>query len=139
MATTLTNKVTNESAVEVGNPLHATGHVNGTWNFSRGLFLIVVVTQHETQEQAGHDDVTDAQHGEVTAGWAGEHQFAGKGETGDVPSHAGSQVQFAGENVEGVVGGLRGHLHHHVTVEDVGGEEDLRGMSQRWARDVELE
>lgn len=75
---TLTNKVTNESAVEVGNPLHATGRVNSAGNFSVGLFLIVVVSQHETQQQAWHDDVTDAQHGKVTAGGAGEHQFAGE-------------------------------------------------------------
>lgn len=90
-----TNKVTNQGAVEVGNPLHAAGHVDRTGHFSVGLFLIVVVSEHEAQQQARHDDITDAQHGEVAARGAGEHQLSWQGEAGDVPSHAGAQVQLA--------------------------------------------
>ncbi len=90
-----TNKVTNQGTVEVGNSLHPAGHVDSTWHFSGGLFLIVVVSEHEAQQQAWHDDIADAQHGEVAAGGAGEHQLSRQGEAGDVPSHAGAQVQLA--------------------------------------------
>lgn len=123
---TRTNKVTNEGAVEVGDPLHAAGHVGSPGHFSRGLLLIVVVSEHKAQQQTRHDDITDAQHGEVAPGGAREHQLAGQGEARDVPPHARAQVQFAREHVEGVVGGLRGHLHHHIAVEDVGREKDLQ-------------
>ncbi len=42
--------------MEVGNSLHPAGHVDSTWHFSGGLFLIVVVSEHEAQQQAWHDD-----------------------------------------------------------------------------------
>ncbi len=116
--------------MEVGNPLHPAGHVDRTRNFSVGLFLVVVVSEHEAQQQAWHDDIADAQHGEVAAWGAREHQLSRQGEAGDVPSHAGAQVQLAWEHVEGVVGRLRGHLHHHVTVKDVGREEDLQEITE---------
>lgn len=117
--------------MEVGNPLHAAGHVGGAGHFTGGLFFIVVISQHETQQQAWHDNIADAQHGEVAASGARKHQFAGQRETGDVPAHARSQMKFARQHVQWVVGRLRGHFHHHVTVEDVGGEEDLQEKRDR--------
>lgn len=112
--------------MEVGDALHAPGHVGGARCLAARLLFVIVVSQHEAQQQSGHDDVADAQHGEMAARGAREHQLAWEREAGHVAAHAGAQVQLTGDNVQRVIGRLRGYLHHHVTVEDVSREEDLR-------------
>lgn len=63
----LTYKVSNESAVEVGDALHASRHVARSRHLSVCLLLVVVVAQDEAQQQPGHHDVSYSQHGEVTS------------------------------------------------------------------------
>lgn len=43
----LTHKVSNESAVEIGDALHASGHVTRSWDFPICLLLVVVIAQDE--------------------------------------------------------------------------------------------
>lgn len=119
-ASQLTYEVADEGAVEVGDALHAPGHVGGAGGLAARLLFVVVVAQHEAEQQSGHDDVANAQHGEVAACRTREHQLAWKREARHVAAHARAQVQLAGNNVQRVIGRLRGHLHHHVTVKDVG-------------------
>lgn len=115
----LTYEVANEGAVEVGDALHAPGHVGRALCLTVRLLFVVVIAQHEAEQQSGHDDVTDAQHGEVAARGAREHQLAWEREAGHVTAHAGTQVQLTGDNVQRIISRLRGHLHHHVTVKDI--------------------
>lgn len=44
----LTHKVSDESAVEIRDALHASGHVSRPWDFPSRLLLIVVIPQDET-------------------------------------------------------------------------------------------
>lgn len=70
----LTYKVANEGAVKVGNLLHASrdvGGPRGTAGVTVGLLFVVVVTKDKTQQESRHHDVSNAQHGEVTASGAG--------------------------------------------------------------------
>lgn len=60
--------------MEVGDLLHASGDVGGsrgTAGVTTGLLFVVVVTEDEAQQESGHHDVSNAQHGEVTACGAG--------------------------------------------------------------------
>lgn len=41
----LTYKVSDESAVEIGDALHASRHVTGPWDFPSRLLLVVIITQ----------------------------------------------------------------------------------------------
>lgn len=69
----LTYKVPDEGAVEVGDLLHAPRDVSwtrGPTGVTTGLFLVVVVAEDKAQQEAGHHDVPDAQHGEVTSSGA---------------------------------------------------------------------
>lgn len=116
----LTYEVADEGAVEVGDALHAPRHVGRALCLAACLLLVVVVAQHEAEEQSRHDDIADAQHGEVAARGARENQLAWEREAGHVTAHAGAQVQLTGDDVQRVISRLRGHLHHHVTVKDVG-------------------
>ncbi|KFV63286.1 hypothetical protein N307_14069, partial [Dryobates pubescens] len=71
----LTYKIPNECAVEVGDLLHPSGDVGrprGATGVAAGLFLVVVVAQHEAEQEAWHHNVPDAQHGEVAACGTGE-------------------------------------------------------------------
>lgn len=106
--------------MEVGDALHAPGHVGGARCLTARLLFVVVVAQHEAEQQPGHDDVADAQHGEVATRGAREHQLAWERKAGHVTAHAGAQVQLTGDDVQRVISRLRRHLHHHVTVKDVG-------------------
>lgn len=72
----LTYEVADEGAVEVGDALHAPGHVGRALSLATRLLLVVVVAQHETEEQSRHDDIADTQHGEVAARGARENQLA---------------------------------------------------------------
>lgn len=115
--------------MEVGDTLHAAGRRPcgpRAPGLAASLLLVVVVAQHKAEQQAWHDDVADAKHGEVAACGAGEDQLAGQREARHVAAHARAQVQLAREHVQRVVGRLGGHLHHHVAVEDIRREEDLR-------------
>lgn len=134
----LTHEVADEGAVEVGDALHAPGHVGGALGLAARLLLVVIVAQHEAEQQSGHDDVADAQHGEVAPRGAREHQLARERETGHVSAHAGAQVQLTGDDVQRVISRLRGYLHHHVTVKDVCREEDLKGGEETENRTVTL-
>lgn len=87
-----------------------------------GLF-VRVVAQHEAQQQAGHDDVAEAQHGEVTrVVHARKDQFAREVELRRLP-HDAAEIQLACDDPDGILGGSRGHLHHHICTEDVWREE----------------
>lgn len=67
---TLTYKVSNECAMKIGDFLHAARDVAWSWcttGVTVGLFLIVVIAQHEAQQEAWHHNITYSQHGEVAA------------------------------------------------------------------------
>lgn len=56
--------------MEVGDLLHPPRDVprpRGAAGVTAGLLLVVVVAQHEAEQEAWHHDVPDAQHGEVAA------------------------------------------------------------------------
>ena len=63
----LTHKVSNESAVEIGDALHASGHVTRPRDFPICLLLVVIIAEDEAQQQPRHHDVSDPQHREVTS------------------------------------------------------------------------
>lgn len=73
----LTHKVSDESAVEIRDALHASGHVTGPRDLPCCLLLVVIVAQDEAQQQPRHHDVSDSQHGEVASCGAAWRQRAG--------------------------------------------------------------
>lgn len=114
--------------MEVGDLLHASrdvGRSRGTTGVTIGLFFVVVITKDKAQQEPRHHNVSNAQHREVTASGAWEDQLSRQRQAGNITANIGPQVEFPGENIKGIVSRLRGHLHHDVAIEDVGGKKHL--------------
>lgn len=60
-----------------------------------------------------------------TPGLPWEHQFSRQRQARNIAPNIGPQVELPGKNIKGIVSWLRGHLHHDVAIEDVGGEKHL--------------
>ena len=75
--------------MKVGNPHPVARQWNARLRQLGLLRLLVSVVSHDkAEEEAGHDDVPQAQHGEVSRGvGGGEDQLAGQGEVGSIASH----------------------------------------------------
>lgn len=54
-----------------------------------------------------------------------EDQLSRQRQARNITPHIGSQVELAGQDVEGIVSWLCGHFHHDIAVEDVGREKHL--------------
>ena len=73
--------------------------------------LVGIVAHDEAEEQPGHDDVAQPQHGEVAAVLRrGEDELAGQREAGRVPGHVAAEVELAGHRAHRVVGRSGRHL-----------------------------
>jgi len=76
-------EVPEEGAVEVGDPKPVRGKRDSVLGQTRSLCPLVGVVAHdEAEKEAGHDDVSESEHGEVARGvGGGEDELAGEGET----------------------------------------------------------
>ena len=74
----------------------------------------------EAEEESWHDNVPQAEHGEVSDVLVGgEDELAGQGEAGRAARHPAAHGQLARHHAHGVFGGARSDAHHHVGAEYV--------------------
>jgi hypothetical protein len=74
----------------------------------------------EAEEESRHDNVPQAEHGEMTDVLVGgEDELAGQGEAGRAARHPAAHRQLARHHAHGVFGGARSDAHHHVGAEYV--------------------